>query len=154
MAGPPQQPPAPRTTEDQVAFLARQVEELRLLQDQREHDLQDQERSLRIDELKQRMLFRNLVLLLAVAVVVLMALFAYAGTCIVLAGGKVGSFEFSLLTVPSSYAIALFVAPITSISLVSVALMVGTFRRFKDSDADTLAGVALDTTKAAVGHGS
>ena len=106
----------------------------------------DIERNLRNEEIAQRIKLRSKISDLSIAVVIAMALLVLLGLYLVfcvtpLFGGKV-------LTVPSGYAIALYIAPLTSISAITVGLLVGAFRRFKDDDIGTMAdGMLLEAAK-------
>ena len=145
-------PPSPRTEGDDLAFLLQKVSGLEQQLNSREANLEDQERKLRIDELRQRMQFRQFVLIISVFVMVTMGCRAAGGVHKGVVEASVLGVGFgNFLTVSSSYAIALFVAPVTSLTAITVALMLGTFRRFKDNDADSLATAAVEAGKAASG---
>lgn len=111
----------------------------------KEMSLEDQLRTLQIRETEQRIQIRQLVLIIGVAVLVVMAILAAHSMHKVMWG--------HILTVPRSYAIALIVAPIASITTITVALLVGAFRRFRESDADAIPGLATEVTKAGFGAG-
>ncbi|WP_282093427.1 hypothetical protein [Epibacterium ulvae] len=85
-------------------------------------------------------------------VLVVMALFAFSGMCYALLEVRCFGSVASFLTVSSSYAIALFIAPIASITTITVSLMIGTFRRYNDKDTEGLAGAAFEASKAASGQ--
>lgn len=144
-------PPQPRTEDDDIAYLVIKVAELERQLNDRETNLEDQERQLRIAELEQRNQFRQFVLIVSVLVLVFMAFVACSGVASVLFDVKLFGVGGKILTVSSSYAIALFVAPVVSITTITVALMLGTFRRFKEGDADSLAGAAIEFGKAGSG---
>lgn len=142
-------PPIPTTSEGVTPEGVRQLRERLSDLEERvssgEMSLEDQLRTLLIREAEQRIQIRQFVLIIGVVVLVLMAILGAHAMHKVMLG--------SLLTVPRSYAIALIIAPVASITTITVALLVGAFRRFKESDADSLAGVAVDATKAGMGSG-
>ncbi|WP_282095837.1 hypothetical protein [Epibacterium ulvae] len=113
---------------------------------------QDEQRRLLIAEIRQRMQFRQMVLVICAVVLVVMALFAFSGMCYALPEVRWFGSVASFLTVSSSYAIALFIAPIASITMITVSLMIGTFRRYSDKGTEGLAGAAFEAGKAASGQ--
>jgi hypothetical protein len=95
-------------------------------------------------EIQQRMKIRWRISVVAVVVLVLLFLLAISGLCLVFARTPI--FLGHMLTVPSGYAIALFVAPVASITAITVGLIYGAFRQYKEDDLDSfaqpIAGVA------------
>jgi len=130
---------------DELNQLREKLYELEDRVSSKEMSLEDELRTLQIRETAQRIQIRQFVLFIGVAVLVVMAFLAAHFMHKIMWG--------HLLTVPRSFAVALIVAPIASITTVTVALLVGAFRRFKESDADVVPGLATEVTKASFGNG-
>ena len=128
---------------DELNQLREKLYELEDRVSSKEMSLEDHLRTLQIRETEQRIQIRQLVLIIAVFVLLFMAYIAVHGMFKAMLG--------PFLTVPSTYAIALIVAPLASITTISVALLVGAFRRFKQSDADAIPGLATEVAKTGLG---
>ena len=142
------EPPKPPGLEDEVQFLRERLAELADKVDDDQVSLANQQRTLTIKELEQRIEQRQIALIPGVCVMVLMAVLAAHGMHKVLfeprlLGVKIGAY----LTVPSAYAIALIIAPIVSITTIGIALLIGTFRGFKDKDTNDLPSLIVEAGK-------
>lgn len=83
-------------------------------------------RDLLIKEIEQRIANRHLAIAIAVVVMIFMA---------GILGHATHSFYWGrLIVVPQAVAIAMFLGPIISITTLSVVLVIGAFRHFKDKD--------------------
>lgn len=96
--------------------------------------LEDEYRSLLIAEIRQRMLFRTVTVSTALIMLILMGVYAFSAFYHV-------SYVDARHALPwvglrPATAVALVLAPIVSISTVTVMLLIGAFRRFKDDDAE------------------
>lgn len=131
---------------DEYLRLQRQVYELEDRISSKEMSLEDQLRSSLIREAEQRILIRKIVIGICVVVLVFMGFLGLHAT------HQVQSQWFWNLTIPQAYLIALLVAPIASISVVTVALLVGAFRQFREGDSSSLTGAVSDWTKAGIGQ--
>ncbi|SFJ56910.1 hypothetical protein SAMN03080618_03336 [Aquamicrobium aerolatum DSM 21857] len=98
-------------------------------------------RDLLIKEIEQRISNRQLAILIAVVVMIFMA-----G---VLAHATHSFYWGRLIVVPQSVAIAMFLGPIVSITTLSVVLIVGAFRHFKEKDMSnvSLGSLAAEATR-------
>lgn len=83
-------------------------------------------RGLLISEIKQRILIRRVAVTIAIAVILFMAYF--------LAHAVHKYFWLKMLLIPQSIIVAMLIAPIISITTLSVLLIIGAFRRFNDDD--------------------
>lgn len=83
-------------------------------------------RGLLINEIEQRILIRKYAVWIAITIISFMAL--------VLVHGIHEYFWFKMVVIPQSIILAMFVAPIVSITTLSVLLIIGAFRRFNDDD--------------------
>ena len=102
-------------------------------------------RKLRDHEVLQRIGMRYAAIVIALAVIALMAFFAKH----VLDRYFVGP----VVLVPPAVAVALFVAPIVSVSAVTIMLLIGAFRRFKEDDIEQInAQAVLEAAKTASGN--
>jgi hypothetical protein len=105
---------------------------------------EDKYRKLLRHEVMQRIGMRYAAIVIALAVISTMVWFARH----VLFLYFVGPF----VAVPPAVAIALFVAPIVSVSAITIMLLIGAFRRFKDDDLDQInAQAVVEAGKAAAG---
>lgn len=111
----------------------------------KEMSVSDHLRNIEIKEAEQRIEIRQFVLIICVSVIVFMGILAAHTSHRVMV-------EW-VLTVPRSYAIAVVVAPIVSITTITVALLFGAFRRFKASDLDHLPTVVGEAAKIGSGNG-
>lgn len=92
---------------------------------------EDKERDLRLQEIEQRMAIRRWTARLAALTVVMM--------CLLVGWTKYSYGLMWLILAPKAYVIALIVAPILSVTTITVALLLGAFRRFKDDDPEQIA---------------
>ncbi|MBI1620325.1 hypothetical protein [Aquamicrobium zhengzhouense] len=100
-------------------------------------------RDLLIKEIEQRITNRQTAISIAVVVMIFMAM---------LLGHVTHSFYWGrLIVVPQSVAIAMFLAPVISITTLAVVLIVGAFRHFKDRD---LSNVSLGSLAAEAARNS
>lgn len=105
---------------------------------------EDKYRRLLRHEVMQRIGMRYAAIIIALLVIATMVWFAQH----VLSLYFVGPF----VAVPPAVAIALFVAPIVSVSAITIMLLIGAFRRFKDDDLDEInAQAVVEAGKAAAG---
>ncbi|WP_035197791.1 hypothetical protein [Agrobacterium tumefaciens] len=96
-------------------------------------------------EVLQRILMRYAAIFVAMTVIGTMAWFALYVLSIYFVG--------PIVLVPATVAVALFVAPIVSISAVTIMLLLGAFRRFKDDDIEQVnAQAIIEAAKAATGN--
>ncbi|MGQ3672295.1 hypothetical protein ACT6QG_07880 [Xanthobacter sp. TB0136] len=86
------------------------------------------QRLLLLDEIEQRIFMRKVTLWIAIGVMALMLLIAIFSIFY-------RSFP-AVSAMPSSLAALLFIAPIVSMSAITVMLLIGAFRRFKDETVD------------------
>lgn len=86
-------------------------------------------------EVFQRICMRYAAIFIAIIVITIMVLFA----CNVLSRYFFGPFIF----IPPAIAVAIFVAPIVSVSAITIMLMIGAFRRFKDDDIEQVNAQAI-----------
>ncbi|MBD8891799.1 hypothetical protein [Roseibium litorale] len=103
------------------------------------------QRQLLILEIKQRIRMRYTVTVLAIIVILAMASFAMHSVHSYFVG--------PVVLIPASLAIALFFAPIVSITAVTIMLLMGAFRRFKDDDMERVDMKALATAALKLGGG-
>lgn len=101
-----------------------------------------QHRDLLISEVKQRIRVRYFTVGIAVIAICFMA--------IALAYAAHHYFWGPFVLVPPAVAIAMFVSPLVSITTITIMLLIGAFRRFKDDDMDninvaSIAGEAMKT---------
>lgn len=135
-------PSEPVTDEQKLAMLHSQVLTLQdavdkltaagesaLLDDNAKH------RGLLIDEIRQRIRMRRWIAIFSIIVIIAMAAFATHSVH--------EYFWGHFVFIPSSLAIALFFAPIVSITTITIMLLIGAFRRFKDEDMDRVDMKAL-----------
>lgn len=122
----PQEMPAsalPSAAEAEFEERIARLEE-KLAQDQLSYE--GQVRDLFKEEIKQRILNRQIAVALAIVTMLFMAGVLACVTSTFLWG--------RFLVLPQSVAIALFLAPVVSITTLAVVLIVGAFRKFKDED--------------------
>ncbi|OLP57941.1 hypothetical protein BJF93_13980 [Xaviernesmea oryzae] len=99
-------------------------------------------RDLLISEVKQRIRVRYFTVGIAVTVIVFMAA--------AMMHAAHHYFWGAFVLIPPAVAIAMFVAPLVSITTVTIMLLIGAFRRFKDDDMDNI-NVASITAEALKG---
>ncbi|GEM_PF-799727 len=103
-------------------------------------------KKLLVNEIKQRIRMRYASFVAAGIVLAFMAVFAWCSVDRYF----LGHFVF----IPPSLAIALIVAPVACISAVTIAILFGAFRRFKDDDLDkvNVTSIATEALKSTVGN--
>jgi len=111
--------------------------------------LEAQEKELLVKEISQRINIRFWTLILAVSVIVFMAIFLMCAMNRYFTDYPFGSFVF----VRSSIVMALVVAPIMSISAITVTILVGSFRisRHKNLGGVDMTYLASEATKSSFG---
>ncbi len=125
---------------DAMSELERRIARLELEGDSARLSDESTHRGLLISEVRQRIRMRYTAFGLAVVTMVFMAVTVWH---------TVHSYFWgSLITVPQSVAIVMFLAPITSITAITIVVLIGAFRRFRDDDMDnvnvtSLAGEAV-----------
>ncbi len=96
-------------------------------------------------EVFQRICMRYAVICIAVIVIAIMVSFATYVVCNYVA--------FPISYVSPTVTIALYVAPLLSISAITIMLLIGAFRRFKDDDIEQVnAQAVIEAAKAATGN--
>lgn len=126
----PDTPLPPLEPEARADDLLRRLSELESKLELRALDSEHQYRDLLISEVRQRIRMRYAVSILSAAVISMMAFFAMH----VVHHYFVGPF----VLISPSLAIVLFLAPATSITAITITLLVGVFRRFKDDDMEKI----------------
>lgn len=142
MANKPVPPPTDdlNLATDAMSELERRIARLELEGDNARLSDESTHRGLLISEVRQRIRMRYTAFGLAVLTMVFMGVTVWH---------TVHSYFWgSLITVPQSVAIVMFLAPITSITAITIVVLVGAFRRFRDDDMDnvnvtSLAGEAV-----------
>lgn len=125
---------------DAVSELERRIARLELEGDSARLSDESTHRGLLISEVRQRIRMRYTAFGLAVVTMIFMGVTVWH---------TVHSYFWgSLITVPQSVAIVMFLAPITSITAITIVVLIGAFRRFRDDDMDnvnvtSLAGEAV-----------
>ncbi|NKB84086.1 hypothetical protein [Brucella grignonensis] len=105
---------------------------------------EDEYNNLLKHEVLQRILMRYAVMLIAVIVIAIMVTFATYVLCHYV--------FFPIVYVAPTVTIALYVAPVVSISTVTIMLLIGAFRRFKDDDIEQVNSQAvIESAKAIAG---
>ncbi|MCA1365910.1 hypothetical protein I6F15_00605 [Bradyrhizobium sp. BRP14] len=100
-------------------------------------------RELLIDEIQQRIYMRNWVIVISILVMIFMA-----GA---LTHAAHSYFWGPLLTIPQAVVIAMFVGPVVSISTITIMLLIGAFRRFKDDDMNiNIPSLAAEAAKSGI----
>lgn len=137
----PQEAPLPIEYE----ALSSRINELEAKQESSSLTAEGEQRQLLIQEIKQRIRMRYASLGVAITVIIGMG-FMIGHT---VHQFVVGPFIFA----PQAVVIAMFVGPILSISAITIMLMIGSFRRFKDDDMDkiNLVSLATEASKSAIG---
>jgi|GEM_PF-4572452 len=140
------EPPQPEENLNNEAFdhLRKRIFELEDRFAEKDTSLDDQHRRLLIREIEQKIQLRQLMVVVAIAVLIVMSLTLAHGMHKVMWG--------PFLTVPRMYAVALVAAPIVSITTIMTVLLVGTFRGVKDRDSESLASAASDALRAVSGQ--
>lgn len=96
---------------------------------------EEEARSLLIKEIRQRITTRRVAVWVGLLVIVGMSAILWHGVHRYFLSVPVA--DWSILTIPQAVAITMFVAPVVSITTITVVLLVGAFRRFKDDDASS-----------------
>jgi uncharacterized membrane protein len=124
-------PPKPFSMSSAAADLAALQSRLNLIEmklDDAELSAEARHRELLIAETQQRIDVRHWVIVIAIVVMIFMA-----G---ILTHAAHRYFWGPMIVIPQSVAIVMFLAPIVSITTVTIMLLIGAFRRFKDDDMD------------------
>ena len=144
---PPQPLNGPTTVSgsSDYAVLRDRLEKLEQKAAGKELDAEAQHRQLLITEVRQRIDVRHWVVVIAIFVLIFMA-----G---VLTHAAHSYFWGPFVLVPQSLAIVMFIAPIVSITTITIMLLVGAFRRFKDDDMGKIdvASITAEALKASQG---
>ncbi|HBF32434.1 hypothetical protein [Rhizobium sp.] len=131
---------------EEYEALSRRISELESKQESSLLTTEGEQRQLLIKEIRQRIYIRYAALSVAVSVI--------AGMGFII-GHTVHKFTIGpFIFAPQAVVIAMFVGPILSISAITIMLMIGAFRRFKDDDMDNinLVSLATEAGKSAIGH--
>ncbi len=134
--------PSPGASQQAYEQLAKKVAELESALSERVLTLEENERQMRLNEISQRISIRFWVVILAALTIV--------GMAAIIFWAKWTASLWSLMMIPKAYSIAVIISPILSITTVTVALLIGAFRRFKDDDPERVAGSSPAT--AALGY--
>lgn len=128
-----------------ISELERRLADLELQTDVAKLSGEAKYRDLLIEEIQQRINMRYWVVLISIIVMLFMA-----GA---LTHAAHEYFWGSFLTIPQAVAIAMFLAPIISISTITIMLLIGAFRRFKDDDVDrvNIPSLAAEAAKSGMG---
>lgn len=106
---------------------------------------EDQYNKLLQHEVFQRICMRYAVILIAVAVIAIMVTLAVYVMC--------NYVYFPIAYVSPMVTIALYVAPVLSISAITIMLLIGAFRRFKDDDIEQVNSQAIiEAAKVGLGN--
>lgn len=130
-------------SEDKVNDLLTRLQRLEDAEGANDTDADAELREQQIREIKTRIWMRWIVLAVSVIMIGFMGL--------IMAHQLHHIFAWKFLAVPRSFAIALVVAPSVSMTTVTVALLVGAFRNYKDSDDQNFSSVAIEGAKQALG---
>ena len=139
---PPQEEHTSASTEQY--FLESRIAKLEAKLDERELSAEAKYRALLITEIRQRIIVRYAAVAVSCIVIVLMVVVAlYAAH---------RYFWGHFILVPTAAVIAMFVAPIVAISTITIMLLIGAFRRFKDDDIDNVnvPSLAVEAGKAVI----
>jgi hypothetical protein len=142
-------PPTPPTDSiednDSICKFESRIQRLEMELENRKLNQESAQRDLLIKEIKQRILLRNFAAALGVIIIVVMA---------IILGHTVHRYTVGpFIVVSPAIAIAMFVGPITSITTITIMLLIGSFRRFKDDDMENVnvPSLFLEATKAGLG---
>lgn len=145
---PPSPPPndSSPSQERELPFLEARVAGLELKIDAASLSSEAQHRDLLISEVRQRIRVRYFAVAIALGAVMFMA--------VAMAHAAHHYFWGPVVLIPPAVAIAMFVAPIVSITTITIMLLVGAFRRFKDDDMDNInvGSLAAEAAKSAIGR--
>ncbi|MBO0661819.1 hypothetical protein LQ948_04475 [Jiella sp. MQZ9-1] len=144
MSDVPPQLPVDAPPSDIAKELERRIAVLETARDAHKLSQEAQERDLIIKEIRQRVIVRWSALTFAVFVVV------FLGILLVSASSWFTYWKF--LTAPSSLVMVLFVAPIASITAITITILIGAYRRKgEDMDGSPVANLAAEAFKATGG---
>ncbi len=138
--------PAAQPRDNDVPYLEARVAALELKVDEAALSAEAQHRNLLISEVRQRIRVRYFTVAVGVIVIIFMgAAMAHAAH---------HYFWGPMVLIPPPVAIAMFVAPLVSITTITIMLLVGAFRRFKDDDMDNIniASLAGEAAKSMIGR--
>ncbi|CDM57214.1 hypothetical protein [Rhizobium favelukesii] len=137
---------APPSTEGEINSLDVRLAQLELKIDEARLSGEAKHRDLLISEVRQRIRVRYWVVIIAMVAMFFMG--------VVLSHAAHHYFWGPVVIIPPAVAIAMFVGPIISITTITIVLLVGAFRRFKDDDMDQInvASIAAEATKSVVGR--
>jgi hypothetical protein len=125
-----QPPPPPQQLTDPVAAMQARISALEEAAEAGKLDSESKYRGLLISEVNQRIRMRYAVSILATLVILAMAGYA--------AHAVHHYFVGPFVLISPSLAIVLFLAPVTSVTAITISLLVGVFRRFKDDDIEKI----------------
>jgi len=125
-------PPPPEELTDVFEGLKLRISQLEQTAELGKLDSESKYRDLLISEVRQRIRMRYAVSGLATVTIILMA--AYAAHAV----HSYSYFVGPLVLISPSLAIVLFLAPVTSVTAITIALLVGAFRRFRDDDMEKI----------------
>ncbi|WP_085032292.1 hypothetical protein [Ensifer aridi] len=125
--------------------LERRIADLEQNADLAELSAEARHRDLLISEIKQRIRMRYAAFGISI---VAMAFMGY-----VLGHGVHTYFWGPFVLVPQAVAIAMFIGPVASITTITIMLLIGAFRRFKDDDVDHVNVPSLAAEAAKTGFG-
>jgi hypothetical protein len=136
---------SPSSTPDERETLLKRIIALETAAENATLTAEADHRQLIISEIRQRIRMRYTAVTISVLVIIGMAL-AVAHLLHRLFVGPI-------VLVPQSVVIAMFVGPVLSVSAITITLMVGAFRRFKDDDMDNInvASLAVEAAKSGLG---
>jgi hypothetical protein len=147
------QPPQPLpptdaapSTEGEINSLDSRLAQLELKIDEARLSGEAKHRDLLISEVRQRIQVRYWVVCIAMLAMLFMG--------VVLSHAAHHYFWGPVVIIPPTVAIAMFVGPIISITTITIVLLVGAFRRFKDDDMDQInvSSIAAEATRSVVGR--
>ncbi|NTG12687.1 hypothetical protein G6L05_02860 [Agrobacterium rhizogenes] len=132
--------------ERELPFLEARVAALELKIDAASLSSEALHRDLLISEVRQRIRVRYFAVGIALGGILFMA--------VAMAHAAHHYFWGPMVLIPPVVAIAMFVAPIVSITTITIMLLVGAFRRFKDDDMDNInvGSLAAEAAKSAIGR--
>lgn len=122
--------PPPHEITDVFEGLKLRISQLEQTAELGKLDSESKYRDLLISEVRQRIRMRYAVSGLATVIIIVMA--AYAAHAVH------SYFVGPLVLISPSLAIVLFLAPVTSVTAITIALLVGAFRRFRDDDMEKI----------------
>lgn len=139
---PPRESLTSKNTEE--SFLEGRIAKLEAKLEANELSTEGKYRALLITEIRQRIFVRYAAVVVSCIVIALMVgIDLYAAH---------RYFWGHFILVPTAAVIAMFVAPIVAISTITIMLLIGAFRRFKDDDMDNvnIPSLAVEASKAVI----